>query len=228
VTLGKCTCPRPSNRSNSWVKVRQDRLGHTDPRTTMGYTHVIGDDHRKGGGALGGFFAQVRLNLPKNKIRRSGQLPGGGSGRLGRLRRAGSLCGQSCSLATLNFDNREPVTSADMETSSVQCDELCIVVTWLARPLKRRLSTTYRSSISKDSLTRAANSGSAKSSSLFGTQSRSSKRIDRTTTLNCGFASLRMIGADHIHPQPLQACFQFAAHGGCFQAVPDLALVIPH
>lgn len=33
---------------------------------------------------------------------------------------------------------------------------------------------------------------------------------------------------DHIHPQPPQACFQFAAHRGSFQAVPDLALVIPH
>jgi integrase len=49
------------------MKVRQDRLGHADPRTTMGYTHVIGDDHRKVAEQLGGFFAQVRLNLPKNK-----------------------------------------------------------------------------------------------------------------------------------------------------------------
>ena len=49
------------------MKVRQDRLGHADPRTTMGYKHVIGDDHRKVAEQLGGFFAQVRLNLPKNK-----------------------------------------------------------------------------------------------------------------------------------------------------------------
>jgi integrase len=49
------------------MKVRQDRLGHADPRTTMGYTHVIGDDHRKVAEQLGGFFAQVRLNLPKKK-----------------------------------------------------------------------------------------------------------------------------------------------------------------
>jgi hypothetical protein len=27
------------------MKVWQDRLGHADPRTAMGYTHVIGDDH---------------------------------------------------------------------------------------------------------------------------------------------------------------------------------------
>jgi integrase len=49
------------------MKVRQDRLGHADPRTTMGYTHVIGDDHRKVAEQLGGFFAQVRLNLPKKE-----------------------------------------------------------------------------------------------------------------------------------------------------------------
>jgi site-specific recombinase XerC len=49
------------------IKVRQDRLGHADPRTTMGYTHVIGDDHRKVAEQLGGFFAQVRLNLPKKE-----------------------------------------------------------------------------------------------------------------------------------------------------------------
>jgi integrase len=49
------------------MKVRQDRLGHADPRTTMGYTHVIGDDHRKVAEQLGEFFAQVRLNLPKYK-----------------------------------------------------------------------------------------------------------------------------------------------------------------
>jgi hypothetical protein len=33
----------------------------------MGYTHVIGDDHRKVAKQLGGFFAQVRLNLPKKE-----------------------------------------------------------------------------------------------------------------------------------------------------------------
>lgn len=49
------------------MKVRQDRLGHADPRTTMGYTHVIGDDDRKVAEQLGEFFAQVRLNLPKYK-----------------------------------------------------------------------------------------------------------------------------------------------------------------
>jgi hypothetical protein len=35
--------------------------------TTQGYTHVIGDDHRKVAEQLGEFFAQVRLNLPKYK-----------------------------------------------------------------------------------------------------------------------------------------------------------------
>jgi hypothetical protein len=33
----------------------------------MGYTHVIGDDHRKVAEQLGGFFAQVSVNLPKYK-----------------------------------------------------------------------------------------------------------------------------------------------------------------
>jgi hypothetical protein len=33
----------------------------------MGYTHVIGDDHRKVAEQLGQFFAQVRLDLPKSK-----------------------------------------------------------------------------------------------------------------------------------------------------------------
>jgi hypothetical protein len=45
------------------MKVRQDRLGHADPR----YTHVIGDDHRNVAEQLGEFFAQVRLNLPKKE-----------------------------------------------------------------------------------------------------------------------------------------------------------------
>jgi hypothetical protein len=49
------------------MKVRQDRLRHADPRTTMGYTHVIADDHRNVADQLGEFFAQVRLNLPKKE-----------------------------------------------------------------------------------------------------------------------------------------------------------------
>jgi len=49
------------------MRVRQDRLGHADPRTTMGYTHVIGDDDRRVAEQLGGFFAQVCSNLLKNE-----------------------------------------------------------------------------------------------------------------------------------------------------------------
>jgi integrase len=60
-TYGYCTANVGQRR------VRQDRLGHADPRTTMGYTHVIGDDHRKVAEQLGGFFAQVRLNLPSRR-----------------------------------------------------------------------------------------------------------------------------------------------------------------
>jgi hypothetical protein len=29
------------------MKVRQERLGHVSSRTTMGYTHLIGDDDRR-------------------------------------------------------------------------------------------------------------------------------------------------------------------------------------
>jgi site-specific recombinase XerD len=34
-------------RSPADTDVWQYRLGHDEARTTMGYTHVIGDDHRK-------------------------------------------------------------------------------------------------------------------------------------------------------------------------------------
>ena len=49
------------------MKVRQDRLGHADPKTTMGYTHAISADERKVAAQLGallqpGFLAQ---DLPK-------------------------------------------------------------------------------------------------------------------------------------------------------------------
>jgi hypothetical protein len=50
-------------------------ISHADPRTTMGYTHVIGDDHRKVAEQLGGFFAQVRLNLPKKENAQETQAP---------------------------------------------------------------------------------------------------------------------------------------------------------
>ena len=49
------------------MRVRQDRLGHVDPKTTMQYTHVISSDERNVAEQLGalygpGFLAQV---LPK-------------------------------------------------------------------------------------------------------------------------------------------------------------------
>jgi integrase len=49
---------------NAPMMVRQERLGHTDPRTTMGYTHLISSDDRSVAAKLGGFLAQVLL---KNK-----------------------------------------------------------------------------------------------------------------------------------------------------------------
>jgi integrase len=42
------------DRFSAPVKVRQDRLGHTDPRVTlMNYTHAIGEDHRTIAAKLG-------------------------------------------------------------------------------------------------------------------------------------------------------------------------------
>ncbi|HYV74769.1 MAG TPA: site-specific integrase [Candidatus Binatia bacterium] len=35
------------DRLNTPLKVRQERLGHAGARTTMGYTHVVGDDDRR-------------------------------------------------------------------------------------------------------------------------------------------------------------------------------------
>jgi integrase len=44
---------------NAPMKVRQERLGHVDPKTTMGYTHLVGEDDRRIAAEMGGFFAQV-------------------------------------------------------------------------------------------------------------------------------------------------------------------------
>jgi integrase len=49
------------------MAVRQERLGHVDARTTMGYTHLVTADDVRVAGELGalldkGFFAQ---DLPK-------------------------------------------------------------------------------------------------------------------------------------------------------------------
>src|SRR5208282_5969265 len=50
------------------------------------------------------------------------------------------------------------------------------------------------------------------------------------TFFNLGFwiGPVDLVEIDRIHPQPPQACLQFAAHRGSFQAVPDLALLIPY
>ena len=47
---------------NAPMKVRQERLGHVDPRTTMGYTHLVSADDQRIAAELGGFFAQVCSN----------------------------------------------------------------------------------------------------------------------------------------------------------------------
>ena len=48
------------------------------------------------------------------------------------------------------------------------------------------------------------------------------------TFFNLGIGPVDLVEIDRIHAQAPQAGFEFAAHGGSFQAVPDLALVIPH
>jgi integrase len=35
------------DQNNAPMKIRQDRLGHVDPKTTLGYTHVIGEDEKR-------------------------------------------------------------------------------------------------------------------------------------------------------------------------------------
>jgi integrase len=44
---------------NAPMKVRQERLGHVDARTTMDYTHLVSADDKRIAAELGGFFAQV-------------------------------------------------------------------------------------------------------------------------------------------------------------------------
>jgi hypothetical protein len=51
------------------MKVRQDRLGHADPKTTMLYTHSVSEDDRSTAEQLGalleqGFLSQDCPKLP--------------------------------------------------------------------------------------------------------------------------------------------------------------------
>lgn len=53
------------------MAVRQERLGHVDARTTMGYTHLVTADDVRVAGELGaildkGFFAQDLPKFPPN------------------------------------------------------------------------------------------------------------------------------------------------------------------
>jgi hypothetical protein len=47
------------------VKTRQTRLGHDDPRTTLGrrnksgYTHMIGEDDRRAAAMFGQMFGKI-------------------------------------------------------------------------------------------------------------------------------------------------------------------------
>jgi integrase len=35
------------DQNNVPLKIRQDRLGHIDPKTTLGYTHAISEDEKR-------------------------------------------------------------------------------------------------------------------------------------------------------------------------------------
>jgi hypothetical protein len=50
------------------MKLRQERLGHAGLRTTMGYTHTVGEDDRKLAEQLD------KLYRPKNSVRKCAQL----------------------------------------------------------------------------------------------------------------------------------------------------------
>ena len=52
---------------NAPLKVRQARLGHVDPETTMGYTHLVSDDDRRVSAQLGALM-HARTEQPSPKI----------------------------------------------------------------------------------------------------------------------------------------------------------------
>jgi integrase len=49
------------DRLHTPMKVRQERLGHAESRTTMGYTHMVGDDDRKLVEQLDELFCPTRI-----------------------------------------------------------------------------------------------------------------------------------------------------------------------
>ena len=53
------------DRLNVPMKIRQDRLGHIDPRTTMGYTHAVSDDEKRAAAQMEKFCAQMRARPKK-------------------------------------------------------------------------------------------------------------------------------------------------------------------
>jgi hypothetical protein len=60
------------DRLNVPMKVRQDRLGHTDPRVTMKhYTGAVGGDDRKAAEELGKILCPIVSNDEKGRLSRS-------------------------------------------------------------------------------------------------------------------------------------------------------------
>lgn len=52
---------------NAPLKVRQERLGHVAPATTMGYTHLVSEDDRRFSDKLGEILCP---NVPKLDAKR--------------------------------------------------------------------------------------------------------------------------------------------------------------
>ena len=50
------------------MKVRQDRLGHADPKTTMLYTHAVSADERSTAEQLGALLEQEFLSQDCPKL----------------------------------------------------------------------------------------------------------------------------------------------------------------
>jgi integrase len=64
------------DRLNTPMKVRQQRLGHSDPRTTLGtYTHVASEDDRRVAEQLGAILHRVAPKLEESGITIGEQSP---------------------------------------------------------------------------------------------------------------------------------------------------------
>ena len=56
------------DRLHTPLKVRQERLGHVSSRTTMGYTHLVGDDDRRVVEQLDDLFCPLPMSPTEGRI----------------------------------------------------------------------------------------------------------------------------------------------------------------